>query len=193
MPLTLTRSLLAILIPGTVAATPWLLWLALEFPDIRALYRGYLVLGNAVLFAVVAVTGNVIEGLGTYFEVRWDTEREAKFSVRENWYAYLAQEAVPGLVGHGYISRMATSLYFELGMMLSTPLFLLGIAVVAYVSHVAFNSVGLIVFAILAVGSAMYFHKLARDSHEVLCEAREELVKRRPTSATLKPATGDPV
>jgi hypothetical protein len=166
-------------VPGLVAVTPWLLLLAALVPEVRSFYETYSVLGNALLFSAVTVVGSIIEGLGTYWEDRWDKEREKDFDVQENWYAYLAHDSTPEPVGHRYVGRLVTSMYFELGMMMSTPLLLGGILAVGLVSDVPISLLAAVLVLIAAGGAVWFFHKEARDSQLALCKARKQLVERR--------------
>lgn len=118
MPLTLTRSLLVVLVPGIVAATPWLVWIVKEWENAAKLYQEFPNLVTALLFAIVVVLGSIFEGISSLLEVRWDREREIKFEVKKHWYAYLARICPTEPVGHNYMSRMATTLYFELAMIM---------------------------------------------------------------------------
>lgn len=179
LPLTLTRSLLGVLIPGIVGSAAWLMILAEALPNIHIFYERYPVLGNLTLFAVVVVLGLVIEGLNSYVEARWDQERERTLGVREFWYAYLAQDAAPAPVGHRHISRLVSSLYFELGMMIATPLLMLGLFAVATRTDIALGWKGSAVLGSLALASFFWFRRLARDTHRALCRTRMELVERR--------------
>src|SRR5262245_48225652 len=125
MPMTLTRSILGVLIPGLVAITPWLL-LLVQTTSATLGYDKYVVLANALVFSFAAVVGTVLESIGSGFEASWDREREQAFSVRENWYAYLARSFDNEPVGYRYLSRLVTTLYFELSMMMAAPLFCAG-------------------------------------------------------------------
>jgi hypothetical protein len=179
LPLTLSRSLLVVLVPGIVACAPWLLLCAEYAPGISNLYLSYQVLGNALLFALIVIVGSVFEGLGSRAEVRWDKEREKEFSVQENWYKYLAQTPKSEPVGHRYMSRAVTTMYFELAMSIAGPSMVLGTTaiLIAPKSGCWFwlgSAAG------VAIGGAVYwfFRNEARDSHEVLCKVRQELAHR---------------
>jgi hypothetical protein len=85
MPATLTRSLLAVLVPGLVAVAPWLLTLLQHTRATLGLDQ-YPVVAYALLFACVTVVGTIFEGIATWVEIRWDKERESEFAVQENCY-----------------------------------------------------------------------------------------------------------
>ncbi len=110
LPLTLSRSVLTILVPGIVAVAPWALAIA-QLASTTLHYDDYSVLGNLVLFAAIVVAGSTCESLGSVLETRWDRSREAAFAVEENWYAYLARTFETEPVGYQYISRLVTTLY----------------------------------------------------------------------------------
>jgi hypothetical protein len=180
MPLTLSRSLVVVLVPGIVACAPWLLLCAEHASDLTALYRAYQVPGNALLFALVVVVGSILEGIGSRAEVRWDAEREKEFGVQENWYKYLAQTPESEPVGFRYISRTVTTMYFELTMSFAGSIMFLGIGAVIgsiqtdYRSWIAASSIAV-------AGAAFWFFRAqARDSHKILCKVRLELANRVP-------------
>ncbi len=184
MPLTLSRSLVVVLVPGIVACAPWLLLCAEHAPELNDLYKAYQVPGNALLFALVVVVGSVLEGLGSWSEVRWDKERDTKFKVQENWYRYLAQTTEHEPVGFRYISRTVTTMYFELTMSIAGPGMILGIGAILVSLRVNFWYW----IAGLALGIACaafwFFRGQARDSHEILCKVRWELANRIPSNST---------
>jgi hypothetical protein len=182
MPMTLTRSLLAVLIPGIVAMSAWLILLA-TIPIAGNLYKEFPVLGNALLFAIITIAGSVCEGMGTLIETRWDQARESKYSVDRNWYEYLARPLSPETVGHRYMSRLATTLYFELSMTIAILSFGIGTIVLAH--KVLDKSLCLFsVFTFIScVVLSKYFYWQAGNTHETLCKVRCQLNSRLSSSA----------
>jgi hypothetical protein len=175
MPTTLTRSLLVILIPGLIASAPWLIVLFQHLPDALQLLNEHESVGNAALFAIAAVTGSVIEGLASYLEVWWDRVRERDYDVTEQWFTYLSRQLDPEPVGYRYLSRMVTTLYFELCMAFAAALCALGIGFALahiYPSHACRS---LLVGALVALGFFFYFAKEASDTHKLLCKTRKEM------------------
>jgi hypothetical protein len=136
------------------------------------------VIANALLFAVVAVVGSLFEGLGSLIEVRWDKERESKHDVKENWYRYLSRQFDSEPVGYRYLSRLATTLYFELSMLFAVPLFLVGSGLLAALRFREYACAIVISSALAVVVLAVYFWWQARCTHEVLCETRREINRR---------------
>lgn len=184
MPIDLTRSLLVVLIPGAVAVAPWLLWLVLYTPATLGYATQYTTVANAVSFAAAVIAGLLCETLGTWLEVRWDKEREVKFDIEENWFAYLAQSNSPAPVGHRYLSRLATMFYFELSMLTATASFAFGSFTLLRTQFPAdIYAAALLVF-IPAVVVLMYFGVNARKTHEVLCKTRRELNNRLKMAST---------
>jgi hypothetical protein len=174
MPTTLTRSLLVILIPGAIAIAPWLLALVQHTSATLGLDQ-YRPLSYVLLFACAAVAGSVFEGLGRFVEVRWDKEREATYAVRENWFKYLSRSLDNEPVGFRYLSRRATTLYFELSMMFAVPIFAFGAGILAslrFREH-AYWIAGVSVLAVVV--SVVYFYWQARCTHELLCKTRMEI------------------
>lgn len=177
MPMTLTRSLLTILIPGLVAIAPWLLALV-QNTSATLGFDKYPSLANTLVFAAAAVIGSICEGFGTNLEAGWDKEREGAYSIKDNWHAYLSHRFDAEPVGYRYISRLVTTLYFELSMLFAVPSFLVGGCLLA---SLRFPDL-LVVFAIIClaalIASTHYLHWQARCTHRVLCETRQELNRR---------------
>ena len=180
MPLTLTRSLLTVLIPGMVAVAPWLLLLVLQHQVLIDWYKRYPLPLHVSSFAVVVILGATLEGIGSYIEHKWDRSHAKKQPpsyqnedwVAKDWFSYLSRsfgDSEP--VGYRYLSRKVTTLYFELGLMLAAPISILGLSRLYW--HLApdkfFSGFVVAVFSIIAF---MVFRKLARDTHCVLRESR---------------------
>lgn len=178
MPFTLTRSILVVVIPGLVALGPWSLWVVFKIGNFEELYKSYSILINASLVGVAVIIGSMFEGLLSHLEVRWDKEREQEFKVRDNWFDYLAQQCSAEPVGFRYISRMLTTMYFELSMMVAAPLSLTGIAVLIYDHSPSWRCLGAAALVLLASGAVWFFFREAKSTHGVLCEARKEINSR---------------
>lgn len=179
MPLTLSRSILVILVPGIVAIAPWCLLAIMRIPAATDIYQTYQTAVNAVLFALAVVFGSCLESIGSRREVRWDQQQEQRYNVREAWFTYLAESSPVEPVGNRYIARTVTTMYFELAMSLAAPIMFLGIATNFLLEQ---SPSGWILGTSLSVAVAIsgyYFHRSARDTHRVLCEARLELMVRR--------------
>ncbi len=174
MPMTLTRSLLTVLIPGLVAIAPWLLMLV-QHTSATLGFTAHSTLGSAVVFASAVVAGMAIEGLGSYVEVKWDKDREKQYNVEENWYAYLARSVNPEPVGYRYLSRLVTTFYFELGLAFAAPSFFLGGGILAALRFGDISCLLSIAGVVLAILSARYFLWQAETTHEVICRTRKEL------------------
>jgi hypothetical protein len=172
IPLTITRAVLVILIPGLLTLAPWVLWSVLHYENMSVLYKNYSTLFNVTIIISAIIIGSVIEGLTSRLEVRWDEEREEKYNVDENWYDYLAQQCMAEPVGFKYISSMFNMLYFELSMMVASPIALVGFAFLVYKYITASYA---IMCGLLAIVSVIFFFKQAKDSHRVLCKARKEI------------------
>jgi hypothetical protein len=181
MPFTLTRSLIVVLVPGLVATAPWILLIAIYFPQALHAYDTRVVAGNALMFAFVVVVGSVLEGIGSNLEVKWDKERDSDFDVQENWYKYLALTPSAEPVGFRYISRIVTTLYFELAMSIAGPSMLIGIAflIAPYEQPLAiWRAVLAALLVVLAWFAYRVFKGHAHDTHLVLCKVRREIVER---------------
>jgi hypothetical protein len=184
MPLNLTRSLLVVLIPGGIALFPWVLWLLNSDQQIANFYKTYPQLSWAVLFAAASVAGSLFEGINSYIEDYWDRKREKQWEVAKNWYDYLARICQSAPVAHGYLARLATTMYFELAMMWATFSFVMGLVPLALVSLSPNCCMTLdsarpyLVAGILGGIGSSFFHKTARDSHLALCRTRKEINQR---------------
>ena len=177
MPMTLTRSLLTILIPGLIAISPWVLALLQNTSATLGLDK-YPTVANALIFAAAAVAGSLFEGAGTNFEVSWDKEREEQYRVTANWHDYLFRSFEAEPVGYRYLSRLVTTLYFELTMMFAVPSFFLGAGLLAALRF-SDGSVPIAITTLAAsVWSGLYLHKQAKCTHEVICKTRMELNRR---------------
>jgi hypothetical protein len=175
MPVTLTRSLLVVIIPGLIAIAPWVLWLASKIDGIGELYESYATLIHALMLGLAIIVGSILEGLLSRLEVAWDKEREKRYQVRKNWFDYLAHQFNAEPVGFRYLARLATSMYFELAMMAASALALLGVALLL-IEHAegAWKAASLILL-LFAVLAAQFFFNQAKATHEVLCEGRKEI------------------
>lgn len=175
MPVTLTRSILVVIIPGLVALAPWALWGTSKIEGFEGLYKAYATLINASLIGFAIIVGSIVEGALTHLEVKWDKEREAEYAVKENWFGYLAKQCSAEPVGFRYLSRMATTLYFELSMCVAAPVSLLGLAVLAYDHAPCLWAWLSALCVVLAFAAAYFFFWQAKCTHKVLCEARKEI------------------
>jgi hypothetical protein len=174
MPLTLTRSLIVVLIPGLTALAPWLLWLVADHENSKDYYKEYPELVWGALFAMSAVVGSLLEGVNSRIEVYWDSRKQRRGQpIKEDWYDYLARPCPTEPVGHGYLSRMVTTMYFELAM--AWALLSCGIGISVLFDMSCWYSVLTVAIAcVLAVGLLLS----AKESHQVLCETRREINKR---------------
>jgi hypothetical protein len=177
VPTTLSRSLLVILIPGAIAVAPWLLMLV-QYTSATLGFDDYTSLGNAVLFAAAAVSGTILEEFGSFIEVRWDREREKTLDVKENWYRYLARGFDHEPVGYRYLSRLATTLYFELSMMFATPIFIAGATILAALRFHGFDFWIAVAGVASFIAAFIFFRWQARCTHETICTTRAELNRR---------------
>jgi hypothetical protein len=177
MPTTLSRSLLAVLVPGIIAVAPWLLALVQHTEATLGLDH-YPSLGYALMFASAAVAGTIFQGIGSFIEVSWDGRLEKEYGVLENWYSYLSRTQTPEPVGFRYLSRMATALYFDLGMLFATPVFLLGATGLTIMRFPNLTAPAGLFGLLLAIAAPVYFYWSARITHKLLCKTRQELNQR---------------
>jgi hypothetical protein len=183
MPLTLTRSFFAIILPGVIVAAPWILYGLQEVAGLADLYKTYAAPANICAFALVVLVGAMIEAVGTYIEKLWDIAAgraicpdSAETWLEKDWYDYLSRQFGDNEpVAYRYLSRKVTELYFELGMMWAGPVGLLGMIMVMR-PHI--SSIFLCLSIALISIVALLFYKFARDTHEVLYDTRWRINRR---------------
>ena len=176
MPMTLSRSVLTILIPGLIAICPWLLVIAPN-PPAMGVFDKYGTLANALVFCTATVAGSIFERWGAWLESLWDKQHEAEHNVKENWIKYLCHQVDKEPVAFRYLSRLKTSLYLELGMLFAAPLFFVGSGEIFRTAWCYSPSMA----SGAAVGAAIYFYTQARDTHLLLCTTRAEVNARLKT------------
>lgn len=178
MPITLTRSLLVVLIPGGILITPFMVILYFANQNIAVLYKDYVLLFNAFFFTFSVIAGLILEGVVSFQEKRWDEDRNDEYQVYENWYNFLAKETANEPVGFRYISRLVTTMYFELAMMVAVPVF--GFGIMLNIERIVTNYIcGWAIFILLITfGLGWYFRFQAKSTHLVLCKTRMEILKR---------------
>lgn len=185
MPMTLTRSFFAVILPGIVAIAPWALYSLQEIPGLADLYKAYIAPVQICAFSLVVVAGGVIEALGTYMEKMWDVRVGAgpepsgsEDWLEKDWYDYLVKQfGDDEPVAYRYLSRKVTELYFELGLMVAAPIGMLGILLILK-SHT--SSIVLCLSLMLVPILVLVFWRFAKDTHEVLYDTRYRIVRRLP-------------
>lgn len=178
MPVTLTRSILVILLPGVVAFAPWALLIVSMLPKSKLeLYADFPVLVHVVLFAIVVIIGSFLEIKITQQEVEWDKEREGEFQIQRNWYKYLSNEMEKEPVGFRYLSRIFTTMQYEMAMAHALAAGIVGVSILLLMPFKGINCF-LIFGAGLFVAQLLreYFMRAAYESHEVLCRTRKEIM-----------------
>ncbi|WP_233843681.1 hypothetical protein [Dyella sp. 2HG41-7] len=177
MPLTLTRSFFAIILPGVVLIAPWVLMAVQANAGLADLYKEYTVPANVCAFSLVVMLGAVVEGLGTYVEKRWDRKAgsmsrpdDSENWLDKDWFDYLARQFDKGEpVAYRYLSRKVTELYFELGMMIASPIGAVG---VAFILREHISSIFVYASFLSAPLISYWFFRSARDTHCVLYDTR---------------------
>jgi hypothetical protein len=177
IPIGVTRSLLTVILPGLVAITPWLLVLAQYRPALTAMKEAP-TLAHTLLFALVTVAGTICQGFGTRLESTWDKEREEEFQVSENWYAYLSRPLEHEPVAYRYISRLSTTMYFELSMLFAVPFFALGSFVLIATLFYSFYWPALAIGIVLGFAAIFFFWSEAKTTHKTICVTRREVMNR---------------
>lgn len=174
MPTTLSRSLLTVIIPGLVATAPWLVFLVQHTEATFGAEKSS-VLSNAFIFALVVVVGSTCEGLGTYLEFKWDAKLEEKYKVNDHWLRYLRYSGEHEPVAFRYLSRLVTTLYFELAMLFAATSFALGATVLASLRFEQQRCWIIPSGIAVAVLLAVYFRYQAKQTHSGICKLRHDL------------------
>lgn len=179
MPLTLSRSFLVNVLPGFVAIAPWVILVAVHFPQFATLYEKFSTVVNGALVGAAILVGAVLETAMGYLENWWDEKVPVEAGLEEDWYEYLSIEVEKDRpIGFEYISRQVTSLYFELTMIPASFLFFIGISLLPRVMFHAPSAIYPVLGGVAAVASAWMFKKAARHSFDILFRTRKELVTR---------------
>lgn len=174
MPMTLTRSLLTILIPGLVATAPWLVAIV-QYTNATFGADKNQILANALIFSLVAVAGAICEGLGTYVESYWDGRLEEEHQVQEHWMRYLRYSGEREPVAFRYLSRLVTTMYFELAMFFAIPSFVAGATVLAVLRFPDHDTLAVICGVVGALLAMAYFYYQAKQTHEGMCKVRKAI------------------
>lgn len=177
MPLSLTRSIMVILLPGFIVCLPIII-AAIDFSEVRTITRETPQVSIAIAFTATVLMGSILEALSSRIEISLDKKWEQELSVRANWFDYLAHNDGNEPVGFRYLSRLATTMYFELSMACAT--ILSGILSIIFISlNYGLQSCGIIAFlAVIFFLMSYTLYKSGCDTHFVLCTARKEIMSR---------------
>ena len=176
MPVTLTRSIMTIVLPGGVALSPIFLWLT-TFPYIASLFSSHLSLILFAMFGLIIIVGSIFEIIASHLEKYFDSKCEAELNVRENWYKYLSCQFESEPIGFRYLSRRFTTMYFELGMSMAAPIFVIGVMFV-HLGDVENHILWKLIYIIVAGVLCKLFYWSGKNTHRLLCETRYHLNKR---------------
>lgn len=178
MPMTLSRSLLTVVIPGAIAVSPWAL-LLVQYTDATLGFDDYPTIAHTLFFSSIVVAGVLCETFGSFMEDRWDRAPQyRKLRISSNFYDYLSKILPSEPVAFRYLSRLVTALYFELAMIFAAPLFLAGCAVLAYNRFPSITCWIVPVAMIISLLSFWFFHWQARTTHRVINITRYQVMKR---------------
>lgn len=171
---TLTRSLLTVVVPGIVATSPWLLALV-QYTDATLGFDKNVGLGSGLVFALVVVIGSFCEGAGTYVEHAWDSRLEAELEVEEHWQRYLNYAGEKEPVVFRYLSRLVTTLYYELSMMFAVLFSWPGVTVLSALRFSSYACLIAVLGTLLTIGAVLYFFIQARNTHRGMCTLRKKM------------------
>lgn len=170
LPMTPTRYLLGVLVPGALATMPWLALARRHFGSSMTD-----AIESVMTIAIVATVGGLLESVGTCVEHRWDQEGNDRTDRNDHWYQYLCRKHEKEPVAYRYISHLVAKMYFELSMMIAVPAFAVGL--VCLLRELACGIVPAL-FVGLALLIAFFLHRQARCGYEALCKVRREIARR---------------
>ena len=179
MPITLTRSILVILLPGALTAAPFMFYVLYSNPEYLAWYKEHENEAYFFVFSFAVIIGSIYEGISSLVEVKLDNRLRTSFpNIEQEWYDYLCHQYSPEPVAFRYMSRRATTMYFEFSMAYAMPIIGIGSYInLARVDYFQNWYEGLpVVFLFVAL--AYYFFRQAMENHLVLSRVRYELYKR---------------
>jgi hypothetical protein len=178
VPFTLTRSILVILLPGAITLSPYLFNLLYTLPQFMAWYEGHKMESYFFVFSAAVVIGSVYEGISSIVEVQLDKIVKKRHpDLDKEWYSYLCKSYSAEPVAYRYISRRATTMYFEFSMAYSMIFvgygFSLNLDRIDFFHDCFQKPAFVLIFWVLAY----YFFRQAMGTHNVLSKIRSELYK----------------
>ncbi len=178
MPFTLTRSILVILLPGAITLSPYLFNLLYTLPQFAAWYESHKTESYFFVFSAAVIIGSVYEGISSIAEVQLDKIiKKNNSNLDKEWYSYLCRNNSSEPVAYRYISRRATTMYFEFSMAYS--MVFVGYGIALNLDHIDFfhgcfqKPAFVLIFFVLSY----YFFRQAMGTHSVLSKIRSELYK----------------
>lgn len=178
MPMTLSRSLLTVIVPGTIALSPWAL-LLVQYTDATLGFDTNPTIAHTLYLSGIVVAGVLCETMGTILESRWDgAQKNRRLNIQANFYDYLAKVLPAEPVAYRYISRLVTAMYFELAMVFAMPSFIGGGALLAVSRFPELKCMIVLMSAIAAAATFFFFLLHARTTHRVINITRYEVLKR---------------
>jgi hypothetical protein len=97
-------------------------------------------------------------------------------STTVTWSTYLARTLEREPIGFRYIARHAATLALELSMAFATAVFALGVGALLVQSRAPIVWIPIVLIG--AACAVWFFGRSAHDTHELLCETRDELNSR---------------
>ena len=176
MPFTLTRSILVILLPGALTISPFLFYVLYSSEAFTAWFEAHTTESYFFVFAAAVIVGSFFEGISSVIEVKLDDLLKSKYpNLEKEWYSYLCTSHANEPVAYRYISRRATTMYFEFSMAYSMVFigygFSLNLDRIGFFTECFQKPLFILMFWVLAY----YFFRQAQGTHNVLSRIRSEL------------------
>lgn len=179
--------LATLVIPGMIAAGPWMVLLRIWVPALDAFGERYELAAWVMVIGAVIALGLTLENLGSQVEVHVLDPLLYKQNPKhyEEWYAYLKLSLPDAVVGQEYLQAILLHLKFELAMVPGLLICLVGLVRLNWETNFwphnrTFLYAGL-------VGGACYFSREAYASARVLARTRRVLLGLDPAKDPYRP------
>jgi hypothetical protein len=120
-------------VPGFLAISPYAAILLHRFPALIEIFKGSAVVAGAAIVSTAILGGMLCENLGSRIEnslwryLRYRAKIKNAKDPEVEWNDYLELSDVEGIIGQSYLKSLLTRLKFELAMIPSLALFLIGL------------------------------------------------------------------
>lgn len=175
------RTLFIYLVPGAIAAMPWLCIFAHELPAVRSTAERNQSAAAVIVVVLFLTFGKILDGLGSWWEYfvsdrRLGADKKEFPTFREDWYQYLRTAFVHEPVAVGYIRNLTQELKFELNAGVGLGVSAVGILCLAGVLD-RFPLCRAVALAGMSFMMAIFLLLNSFYTSKVLARVRQELAK----------------
>jgi hypothetical protein len=174
------RPIVTVLIPGTIAAFPYLLLAAHSFPALADYRDNHEIPYYAIVFLVVVAVGFLLEDVGARIEAHWIDgllKRRHHPDLYEIWFEYLSRTFEKEPVGQRYLRSILLRMKFELSCSVALPVFFVGLQWLNRERNL-FSPCSLVVIGIACLALCVYLVFEAYRSGDLLANIRRVLLGR---------------